>query len=423
MHLKIYTGCRQLLSIKRKTKVNALFQQRTMKRIIAASSLLFLSITTVAQAATFRGGEEVNIAEPIQDDAYIGGGQIIVRESITGDLITAGGEINIQGNVDEDIIAGGGRVTISGNAGDDVRAAGGEVLLSGSVADDLFLAGGRVTIDPAADISGDVHVAGGEILIDGRIRGNLKVDGGRVVLNGSVDGEVRVQGGDLVINGVLNGTSNLVADEIKVGDAAELRGDVTYWTRNGEMDFGDAALGTVTYNPDAAPVRHDATSPKILFIGTFIALGTSVLFAAFFIILVTLLTKTMFIDSAKVLGKDFWPSALRGFLFFAVTPIVCLILLMTVVGIPVSLLVFSMYVFVVYFSKALSAMVITRWLEIRYKQKWNTAIYIILSIGVFIVLKLVVLVPVAGWIACFLVVSASMGALMTTKWAKFKKIC
>ena len=397
-----------------------------MKRSLPIISLFILTVVAApASGAMIKGGEILSIDNPVGDDLYIAGGQIYVTENIDGDLIAAGGELIIQGDVAEDLTLAGGRITVSGDIDDDARIAGGEVRVTGTIGDDLFVTGGRVELGEDAVVKGDMRVAGGEVFIDGVIEGDLDIRAGRVVLRGTIKGNIDVEGGDITIFATVEGTSRIVADKISLGSSASFRDNVEYWQKDGEVDFTPALDGAgAVFNPKLARSDFDAKklAPKFLAVGFIASIVMSVLFAAFFILIAAFLTKGMFLDAAKKMKVSFLGSTLSGFLYFMVTPIVIILLMITIVGIPISIFSGVFYGFTIYFAKPVTAMVLAKLMELHHKKKRGKWGFIGFSILFYILLKILGFVPIIGWIVCFVIVCSAYGALITTKWEKFKKL-
>ena len=115
-------------------------------------------------------------------------------------------------------------------------------------------------------------------------------------------------------------------------------------------------------------------------------------------------------------------SCFYGFLFFAVTPLVALFFLITVIGIPVGIFVAAMYVFSIVFAKPIAALTFARALEIWWKKGWGKIWIFLLSLVLYIALKILSVIPVIGWLVVVVAVFFAFGALLATKWAKWEKV-
>ncbi|HCI03765.1 MAG: hypothetical protein QF755_05370 [Candidatus Peribacteraceae bacterium] len=400
-----------------------------MKRSIALLFSLLIPVTAFAAVFQAAGGDDelFTVSVPIQDDLYVAGGLVHVNESVAGDLIIAGGEIEVSGDINQDVIAAGGSVNIRGRVNDDVRAAGGEMEIAGTVGDDLIIAGGNIRITKGAVIEGDAYVFGGLLIIDGLVKGNLRTAGGDVILTGNVNGDIDVNSDHFQIEGVVKGDAQVISEEAKVGENAFIAGDLEYWMAKDSDPYSSKVGGTAKFNPELRAVTKDvfeATAKGALKVALMAIFGYSLLAAVLFIFIMLLITKTYFNDCSMKAIKAPGRSALIGLLYFVVTPVIGVLFLITVIGIPISLFIFMMYGFMIFFAKPLTAIVLAKSTEIRYgkKKKWSKTKIFFASVGYFIALKVIGIIPVIGWILVMIGVFIAFGAMLDTDWEKWKKI-
>jgi len=127
-------------------------------------------------------------------------------------------------------------------------------------------------------------------------------------------------------------------------------------------------------------------------------------------------------DAAKFLSKKTWTSFLYGFLFFAATPVAALLFLISIIGIPVALFISTMYSFAIVFAKPVTAIVLTRTLELRRGYKWGKPMIMLVSVLFYVALKIVALIPIVGWMVCLVTILFAYGAVVATKWSKIQKV-
>lgn len=124
------------------------------------------------------------------------GGSIVVEtgETVDGDLTAYGGSILVEGTVDGNLTAFTGSVvlaegaTVTGN----VRASAGTVRVAGHVGGDVVATASQVSIGDEATIGGDLSAAGSTVSVAGTVDGDATLGGSRVVLDESAS-----VGGDL----------------------------------------------------------------------------------------------------------------------------------------------------------------------------------------------------------------------------------
>ncbi|MBI2415233.1 MAG: hypothetical protein HYV33_01055 [Candidatus Kerfeldbacteria bacterium] len=131
---------------------------------------------------------------PVHPETFImANNDITVEEHFQNDVIVAGQNITINGIVDGDVIAIGATITINAIVHGNVRAAGGNITITNNVDRNVTLFAGTVLITPAALIGKDLFVSGGEVIFAGAVNGSLRGEIGNFTLNGYVGQDVDVQ--------------------------------------------------------------------------------------------------------------------------------------------------------------------------------------------------------------------------------------
>lgn len=371
----------------------------SLRLIGAASFLLVLPI--VAFAAEFRTGDQPSLAsgQTVQDDLYMAGGNVTSAGSVRGDLVIAAGSVLVSGPVSGDLMVGGGNVTILGEVTDDVRIGAGNVTVQGVVRGDVLAGGGQVNLT-GTRIDGDVAVGGGSIRIDAAVGGDLKIGGGEVYLNAPVAGNVEIE-----------------AEELTLGPRAAIAGDLWYRaTSAATMEEGATVRGETLFEERAG--RDEA---KALFAGII----TAWVIAKFFMILTgALLLAYIFRRYSRELVATAATQPLaelvRGIVVAIVFPILSIILLMTVIGIPlgaIGLLAFAMLIiFVSLASPIVLGSIVHKmiWKPAGYEVNWKT---VLLGVALYM---LACLIPFIGYLAITILKAITLGAALNIKWSVAK---
>ena len=342
------------------------------KKLVAAILLAaFFSAPALAADGIHIGGGS--------STQFYTGGKVDVTEPAKN-VFVAAGEINVDSQDVGEIIVTGGRITIH-----DIRT------------NEIIAAGGHVTIDGV--INKDVVVAGGSVVVDGEIGGDLIVASGNIEVSGHIKGDVRLRGGDIkiapgtVIDGDLNYRAN---NELILPIDAHVGGDVSregagkhayrFWEHLGVVLFGFASL---------------------------MAFGFVVtLFVfAFFVLLVL---APVMARAAEAI--DFAPAKAFGYglLVTLMMPVVFVMLLITLVGIPLALLCLAIFP-VIYGLGIVSA---THWIGMRVRRLMRPAsfdvalgrrvLWTFVGVVVFVALGFV---PFVGNLIQFVIVMMGLGAL------------
>ncbi|KAF5412257.1 MAG: hypothetical protein C5S47_01830 [Candidatus Methanogasteraceae archaeon] len=355
--------------------------------------LLFISVILICAPATatemVAADHQYNIGEGevLEDDLIVAGGTIMINGDVSGDLITAGGNIEVAGRVDDDAWITGGSLIIDGEIGDDLRAAGGDIHLRGSVADNAMIAGGIITASSNSDVGGDLDVAGGSIEIAGHVGSDLSCGGGSVIIGGAIDGN-----------------ATIYANKIRILQSARIQGDLEY-TSDKEIEIpAGTVMGDVVYKKCERKVED--TYSKI----------TSSIISFLSILLIGLLmvrfTGNTTVRVSDTIATQVLKSLGSGVLLLIAIPLIALILMITVIGIPLGLIVLFAYIVILYISKIFVGLAIGRRILTYAKQEISSP-YWHLVIGL-IVIAFATRLPLVGFFISLIVILAGLGALFMT---------
>lgn len=361
-------------------------------------AFLVIGLVSVAQAAEFRTDKAGNVAitngsEEVRN-LYTAGNMVSVSQDIKKDLLAAGNIITLEGQVEDDFWAAGNTVVSRGSVGGSLRAAGSNVLIEGPVKEDVLVVGGNVTIAQSATISGDLIIAGGNLIIDGPVNGNILVGGGQLTINSKIGGSVK-------------GT---IDDNLKLGEKAEIAGNLTYKApKEATMVDGSKVMGKVDYTRyDHRPSQKEKGDISgILTAGWLLKMLISFIAGLILVYLLKSLTGQV----VKKSLNHFWSSLGFGFAFLILTPIVAIILLVTIIGSWLGGLLFLSYFMMLMLAGGWSGVILGSWLMklIRKKSEYPLD-WLSVLLGV-VVLGIMGLIPIVGWLVCLVFFLIALGSI------------
>ncbi len=370
-----------------------------MKRLfgyVLVSAALVMPV--VALAAEFRLDDQpaVRSSERIVGDIYLFGSSVTSAGQVTGDVVAGGGTVIINGAVGADVIAGGGNVSILGAVADDVRVGGGTVIIESKVGGDVIIGGGQVTVG-GEGIVGDVVMGGGTIRIGAPVGGTLRVGGGTVYIDAPIKGDVFIE-----------------ADQVTLGRNAVV-GNITYTaTKKLVQEDGAVVSGSIQYTPREKRTPSAESLLSAWAVGKFFALLACGLFLG---LVFRRYTREIVVAAVH---RPFFELG-RGFLVAIIMPIVSVLLLVTVVGIPLGVLGLLGYVAGLVLA-CLVAPIILGSVTHHYvfkKEGWEVSWQTIL-LGVVIYMVLGV-IPFVGSLIHLVLGLVALGAMTTIKWQLVKE--
>jgi cytoskeletal protein CcmA (bactofilin family) len=125
------------------------------------------------------------------------GDVVVGRQGVENDVSTGAGDLEVRGLVEDDVHSGYGDVLVSGKGevGGDIDAGLGDVKIEGPVEGDVRAEFGNVYVN--APVKGDVNVGWGDVDLgpDAEILGNLECEGCEIIGNrGAVKGDMIARG-------------------------------------------------------------------------------------------------------------------------------------------------------------------------------------------------------------------------------------
>ena len=287
--------------------------------------LAMLALRVPAQAQT-----SATDTSPSTKNIYRAGGDVRLSAPVRGDVYAAGGRVTIEHPVQGDATLAGGSVRVRAAIGDDLRVAGGDVHIENSVGGELYVSGGNITLGSTAEVLDAVTVYAGQATIDGKVKGPLKVYAQKIALNGEVGGNVELN-----------------AEEIEIGPKAKLSGALTY-PADARFKTAEGAIigGIITrgQSMNGRPDTHRDREWHGQMMGNRAGWADSVAGAVFSLVALLavaallLLVFTGFSSRAAstMLAKP-WPALAAGTAVFVGTPMLAVLLCITLIGIPLGI--------------------------------------------------------------------------------------
>lgn len=365
-------------------------------------------------------GDKVIIDEAVNKDLYVAGGTVIINAPVNGDLVVTGGTIMLNDTVTQDLLIAGGNISIDGVVLDDVRCAGGAIQLNGSVQGDYVVIGGKITIGKGAIVLGDLLSSGGEVMLDGNVKGNIKNASGKFALNGIAEKGLDVRGGTVVINGQVVGKAELAANLIELGTHAKFDSDVSYWNKEGSLDFKNSIIhGKATYRPELKIENgkwHYLGFASLIMVAGYLGGALVMMFVIQYLFSITLKNAADTIKNASLKSLGL------GVLFIICVPMAAIIFFITIIGIPLGMLMLALYLSVILLATVIVSLLISNWINNTYYQlSWGYARITMTAFAIFILLKLASLTPFVGPLVMLLLACMAFGGiLLNVNWKRNK---
>jgi hypothetical protein len=367
-----------------------------MRRRVPGAVVVAFALASITGCSVQHDGGEA-VTHESGSDYFGAGGMLNLTEMVEGDAILAGGHVTTASEIQGDLMAVGGEVSVAGAIGDDLYAAGGSVRLDAIVNGNARLAGGEVNVGPATIVAGGVSITGGEVEFHGVAHKYLQVSGANVRLDGEVIGDAEVR-----------------AKELLIGPTARIGGRLVYHgPSEPTIPEGAVISGGIEFHPsdigrqlrDAQPAVRDAATG----LGTFLWLLGMFLAGALFVLLLPGFTA----EAAAAIGRKPLPSLGLGLAILLCVPFVAVVLLVTIIGIPVALLLMSLYLLVLFLGWITAALFLAQrgLTALRPGRPVTRGWQLLALLTGLVALWLLRQVPLVGGLIGFVALIAGIGAL------------
>jgi hypothetical protein len=359
---------------------------RTICILLAA--VAFTGWLATASATERLTGQSATLprTRTVADDLIAASGTLLIEGVVEGDVVAAGGDVTLSGAVQGDVLAAGGNVVVSGPVGDDVRAAGGSVIIGGSVRDNVALAGGNVVLQPGATVGRDASLAGGSVRTQGKVGRNLSICAGEAVITGEVGGSVEAR-----------------VQRLKLLPGAVVRGNlIVYSTKPAEISPEARVLGSVDHRAIPVPPRQGSR---------FSWVGWLMQFAWIFVIGAAVLafSRRWMEGVMETLIHRPGMSILAGFVGLLLVPLVSVLLLVTVIGLPLGFILLALYLVALCLACAFVSYLLGSAL-LTTLRRTPASPFVRLLVGALLVSAAICL-PVVGWLFQLIVLVVGFGGL------------
>jgi len=371
-----------------------------MKKAIIILTIAIILLPLTASAYSLKKGDSIYVPkdEVIEGSLYAVGSTLNIEGKVTGDVFCAGQTINISGEVAGDIFCAGQSINVSGKVGGSMRLAGNAINFNGQVARNAITAGATIVTAASSSIGWDLLVLGNAFELRGDIGRDLYGSAGKVTVTGQV-------GKNLDLN---FGSQNDNEKPLTITSAAKINGNVKYKSdKDAIVETGAIVQGETIHNFPAAPAKKSNLADLGWWWGKLISIFSALVIG---LVLISFWREPVLKITDLMLAKT-GPSFGWGILALLLTPIIVVILLITIIGIPLSLILLALWLIAIYASKILVGILVGKSLLNNFWPKQKDSLILAMIVGV-VITYLIFALPFVGWIISLLAVLWGLGGIM-----------
>lgn len=355
--------------------------------------LAILGILTIPAISRANANKSVYLPSGTTIDGnYYGAGDTVeIAGAVASDLIVAGGNVVIKGAVGGDAIVAGGNVRIIGPISGNVRVVGGNVEIVGTVARNVTVGAGSLVIAESADIAGHITSAAGSLEIRGKVQGSVLSAAGTVILSGEVKGPITLYFEK--------------EGSFEIRETAKTGGAINYY---GSKSASVSAGAQLQQSPEQHAITYK-TNNQGWWWRYLISLFSALVLGMVLVYLIPTKVKEVI---EEAISRPL-PSLGWGALWAFVTPIIIIILMVTVIGLPIAIVLLAVYIIGLVLAPVIAGAAIGSYIQSRFKESWlsKQSFLVMILIGIFIY-RLVVFIPILGHLIGFFGALWAWGAIL-----------
>lgn len=325
-------------------------------------ALFFVFTPVLASEGGFnKNTVHIKEGEIITKNLYLSAGNIIVDGKIAGDLIAIARKIEVNGEISGDLIAIATEIEVNGRIEGNSRVLFNNFNLNGFVGKNINALGDKIKTGKNSFIGWELLSIGNKMEIEGEINGESNLYGENIYLNSNTNKNSRV---------VLRGENQSleISPETTVSGSFSYSADKEIEIENKE-NFKEGSY----FNKNTEKKNNNKKNAGSLMF----SILSSLLVASFFVYFLKGIKEKTTNNLINFKSKDLLP--VLAFLFLI--PIIALFLFVTIIGIPLSFLLFSFYFLVIYLAKIVSIVFISDLLFEKFAKNKNYFLFLLLGVS------------------------------------------
>lgn len=364
-------------------------------KLFLAAILLFAPLPIFAISAKSGDTIILNKDEVIEGNYYAAGNSIEIYGTVNGDLFLVGNSIKVDSEqINGDIFAAGNSLKVKGKINGSLRLAGQYLEIDGEVARTVMAFGQSLDLSKDSVVKEHLNFYGQGLGISGKVEGRVEGAMESFRLNGEVVKDVELYIDDS------NNQGLQLADSAKIGGALYYKSIKEKLVAN-----SDKVGGGVHFNEIVKKTKKDSDSAK--------AFGMLInLFGMLTIGMVLFyLCPKLFSQAIDLVYKKPVATFFKGFILLIITPILSILLLITVIGIPLALIILVLWFMALYLAQIVGSWILGSLVKDKIFKKYKWSNLVILLVGIMLYLLLSKL-PFIGWIIVMILYMLSWGFFM-----------
>ncbi len=317
-------------------------------------------------------------------------------EEYKKDIVSVSLNQVIQATTTGDVLLLGKKIKLTGNSVGDNRIIADTVYVSGYTQKDLIIIARHVVFEPTSKLEGDTLVLAHTAELSGEFLGKTQITASKIFLSGSIAGSTTLTGTKIFLN---NGT--------------KIYNNLSYFSpQKAYINQGVEVKNQIYFNQIESIKQNDVIKRLFFIFVSFWAL-IKLIATLFVLFLLTHLFKLPLQKMIEGINKKIIKTAGIGLMSMIIIPIIGLVLFGSLILIPVSIIVFSLYITLLMILPSVSAILGAYFYQKHIKKQEKISIEFLPPALILLGLTIINFVPYIGGMVIYSLYIISFGAIMT----------
>ena len=328
----------------------------------------------------------VEISGTVKGDVYLFGGEVIINDTIEGNLFVFSGTVRVNGHINRD-----------------AYLFGGEIIISGEIKGNVTALAGRIELAPSAKIGKNAFLLAGHVNLEGLIWGSVHIYASYLHFSGRVNQDMLAHVGAMYVE-----------------RKAWIGGMLNYWSGEKAFISPEAqVIGEVTYHPSFIFSLLHGKFLKHFKIGSkLVTLMMNFLYTFVIALILMRYFPERITRSTEALRSKPFQVLVAGMTLVILLPLIFLLLLITILGIPFALTLLAVNVIGFYTAKILTILWLTDDLVRRFHIKPRPRLYFFCMLMIYYAVSEI---PYIGLVIAFIALLFGLGSLVIGRSSSKKK--
>ena len=326
-------------------------------------------------------------------------------QTLNDDLFVQAEEVTIDGTIKGDVFAAASKINLNGTVTGDVHLAGKEITLKKSSVNSIYAVGEKIKLEDSV-VNHNASLIGMEVNLTGEkpVGANLQIIAGQADIGQNINRHLHAIASKFNLMKEVGLSSSILADDLVFTDTAKINGDLWYMARSPlPPSYSQQVTGQVREAQNLGATNKVEVNPPRAGFSWYWFLASSLVGIIF-----TMLFPQTILELSSVIRTQTFRSLFWGIPVLLLTPLLLLLLAVTVVGMPLSLILMGLFIFGLFISPILVGVALADFLVNSLQKTVNLPLKMVLGLFCYYLLSSI---PVMGLMIWVLTRSLAYGAL------------